>query len=114
MATVSNPRFPHTCRITRLENTDPMVDDSEEVLLYEGECRAYDKFTTTGTGDVITSNRGLSIPVTREGWMSLGVNIREGDIIVVDRGGYEERGYVLDKNPANFGGTHLIWKYDRN
>ena len=91
-----------------------MDDDCEEVLLYSGKCRAYDKYTTNGSGDVITSNRGLSIPVTRTEWMERGVNLREGDIIVVDRGGYEERGYVIDKNPGNFGGTHLIWRYDRN
>lgn len=109
-----NPRFPHTCVITRETNPGPMSDELEAEILYEGVCRAYDKNTTTSKGEVITSNRGLSLPITRKGWMERGVTPREGDLIVVDRGGYEEHGSVIDINPANFGGTHLLWKYDRN
>lgn len=106
---------------------DPMVDEeevaeeseetpyaTEEVLIYEGECRAYDKNTTSDKGEIISSYRGLSLPVTREGWIEMGVAPMEGDRVVVDRGGYEEYGSVIDKNPSNFGGTHLVWKYGRN
>ena len=139
MSIPANPRFPHYCRITRVENKGPMEDqkveydpmadepddvqngepdgeqeEAEETLIYEGECRAYDKNTTSDKGEVITSYRGLSIPVTREGWTEIGVVPMEGDKVVVNRGGYEEYGLVIDKNPANFGGTHLIWKYGRN
>jgi len=93
---------------------DGEQEEAEETLIYEGECRAYDKNTTSDKGEVITSYRGLSIPVTREGWTEIGVVPMEGDKVVVNRGGYEEYGLVIDKNPANFGGTHLIWKYGRN
>lgn len=110
-----NPRFPHYCKITRAEAHDPLKDEDEEndVVIYEGECRAYDKNTTTDKGDVITSYRGLALPVDRSGWGSMGVVPKEGDSIVVDRGGYKEYGRVIDKNPANFRGTHLVWKYGR-
>ena len=135
-----NPRFPHTCIITRYADTAPMedqpdiVDDdpmtdtepvAEEVtesteqgdgatVIYEGKCRSYDKNTTSDKGDVITSYRGLALPLTRDDWEALGVVPQEGDRIVVDRGGNIEYGSVIDKNPGNFGGTHLIWKYGRN
>lgn len=38
---ISNNRFPHTCRITRLvESTDPFSDRENEVeVVYEGCCR---------------------------------------------------------------------------
>ncbi len=108
-----NPRFPHHCTITRAVAEDPMVDESETTIIYEGECRAYDKNTTTDKGDVITSYRGLALPVDKSGWGSMGVVPKEGDSIVVDRGGYKEYGRVIDKNPANFRGTHLVWKYGR-
>ena len=142
MAIPDNPRFPHTCTIIRYAETepmedqtniepvvdDPMADEEEEVaseevaeepqstetIIYEGECRAYDKNTTSDKGDIITSYRGLALPLTKGDWESLGVVPMEGDKVVVNRGGYEEYGVVIDKKPANFGGTHLIWKYGRN
>lgn len=93
---------------------EPTDDEPTEIVIYEGVCRAYDKHTTSDKGEVITSYRGLAIPLTREDWEALGVVPLEGDKIVVDRGGYEEYGIVIDKNPSNFGGTHLIWRYGRN
>ncbi len=89
-------------------------EDTEKVIVYSGKCRAYDKHTTSDRGDVITSFRGLSLPVTRNDWEQLGVVPMEGDEIRVDRGGYHEYGRVVDKNPGNFGGTHLVWRYGRN
>lgn len=107
---------------------DPMADDptdepeqgetpldasyTEPVIIYEGACRAYNKYATSDKGEVVTSNRGLALPITKDGW-TLDTVPREGDRVVVDRGGYEEYGTVIDKEPANFGGTHLIWKYGR-
>ena len=140
---IENPRYPHTCRILRYAQTDPMEDqpteldddpmaDEEETtdgeesgdpasdipesvtVIYEGECRAYDKHTTSDRGEVVTSYRGLALPFTREDWEKLGVVPQEGDKVIINRGGYEEYGQVVDKNPSNFGGTHLIWKYGRN
>lgn len=108
-----NPRFPHTCRIVRPIDEDPMVDESEETVIYEGACRAYDKNTTSDKGDVVVSYRGLALPIDRVGWIGLGVVPREGDQVIVDRGSHPEYGRVIDVNPANFGGTHLVWKYGR-
>lgn len=88
-------------------------EEESVTVIYEGECRAYDKNTTSDKGEVITSYRGLALPVTKDGWIEKGVVPQEGDKVVVNRGGYEEYGTVIDKKPANFGGTHLIWKYGR-
>jgi len=140
-----NPRFPHTCRIIRYAETEPMDDqplfdpmqdedpmadeesvesqgsgenadktEGAEIVIYEGECRAYDKHTTSDKGEIITSYRGLALPVTRDGWQEWGSVPLAGDRVVVNRGSHEEYGSVIDSNPGNFGGTHLIWKYGRN
>lgn len=137
---VVNPRFPHTCKIWRVSTASPLVDepidydplaDEEEPsepesgqeleededvsvnVIYEGECRAYSKNTTSDRGEVITSYRGLALPVTQDEWTELGVVPQEGDLMWVQRGGYREYGNVIDKLPANFGGTHLTWRYGR-
>lgn len=113
MARPSNPRFPHTCIITRPKEVGPMQDEEEVEIIYEGVCRAYEKNTTSDRGDVITSSRGLSLPLTREDWNERGLIPQEGDSVVVNRGSYDEYGRVIDKNPGNFGGTHLVWRYGR-
>ena len=94
--------------------TESNEQEERVTVIYEGECRSYDKNTTSDKGEVITSYRGLALPLTRDDWEALGVVPQEGDRIVVDRGGNIEYGSVIDKNPGNFGGTHLIWKYGRN
>lgn len=139
-----NPRFPHNCVIWRQTAVSPLddeytgydpladdeaADDNQDVsgetsdipdnpdvssVIYEGSCRAYDKNTTSDRGEVITSYRGLALPLTREDWQALGVVPMEGDFIKVDRGGYVEYGHVVDKNPSNFGGTHVLWRFVRN
>ena len=91
-----------------------MVDESESTLIYEGVCRAYDKNTVSDKGDVMASFRGLSLPVDREGWIAMETIPREGDSVEVDRGTHKESGRVIDVNAANFGGTHLVWKYGRS
>ncbi len=132
---VHNPRFPHTCKIWRVATSSPLVDepadydpmaDEEDVLspeteesevtmniIYEGECRAYSKNTTSDRGEVITSYRGLALPITQDEWTALGFAPQEGDLLWVERSGYREYGSVIDKLPANFGGTHLTWRYGR-
>ena len=95
-------------------SSEVQKESPEKQIIYQGECRAYDKNTVSDKGEVITSYRGLAIPVTREGWVKLGVCPVEGDSIVVDRGASKEYGTVIDKNPGNFGGTHLIWRYGRD
>ena len=82
--------------------------------IYEGVCRSYEKNTTSDRGEIITSYRGLALPMTQDDWLELGVVPEEGDEVAVDRGAYKEYGRVIDKNPANFHGTHLTWRYGRN
>lgn len=166
---VTNPRFPHWCRILRKPETSPVVDeeefsplpeessdplsddplsDSSEVVateteanetqdgeeseeaqteedtstgdtatvIYEGECRSYEKNTTSDKGDVITSYRGLALPLMQDDWDELGVFPQEGDEVIVVHGTMQEYGRVVDKNIANasYAGTHVIWRYGRN
>lgn len=89
-------------------------DDGQSVVIYEGVCRSYAKNTTSDKGEVIISYRGLALPLTQDDWDALGYAPKEGDEIAVNRGAYTEYGRVIDREPANFGGTHLTWKYGRN
>lgn len=89
----------------------------DETVIYEGECRSYEKNTTSDKGEVISSQRGLSLPLNQDGWDALGVVPMEGDEVVVVHGTtHKEYGRVIDKNvaTASFAGTHLIWRYGRN
>ena len=146
---VTNPRFPHRCRIIRKTADNPLEeqggftpfdgydplgsDDAEdtygsssssteetsgvvEQVIYEGECRSYEKNTTSDRGEIISSYRGLALPLTQDDWTLLGFAPQEGDEVAVDHGAYVEYGRVVDKNPAtaSFAGTHLIWRFGRN
>ena len=89
---------------------------TEEIVIYEGICRSYEKNTTSDKGEVISSQRGLSLPLNQDGWDALGVIPQEGDEVVVVHGTTnKEYGRVIDKNvaTASFAGTHLIWRYGR-
>lgn len=127
MSRPNNPRYPHTCKILRVSATNAMTDEPDiydqleseapmenVTVVYDGACRAYSKQQTSDKGEVVTSYHGLALPLTRDDWEKLGCVPLEGDLVVVNRGGYKEYGVVIDKNPANFGGTHLIWRYGRN
>ena len=110
---VNNPRFPHTCVITRPTHfDDPMSDENVDVVLYEGSCRGYSKLTTSASGEVISSYRGLALPLKRDEWVKDTIP-QEGDRIVLDKGSYKEYGEVIDRMPGNLG-THLLWRYVRN
>ena len=109
-----NPRFPHTCVISRKAvPDDPMEDEGEALVIYEGVCRSYDFHTTSTAGDVMTSTRKLSLPVRQQEWNKDHPIPLEGDIVVVNKGSHSEYGVVLDKMPGNLG-THILWKYIRN
>ena len=139
MADVKNPRYPHTCVIYRscvtdpmedsepLSTNDPMEDDfgsgettgEESVqgkpknkVIYKGKCRSYNRDTVSDNGDVISSYRGLALPVEQDEWTEDTIPL-EGDSIIVYRKGFKECGVVTDKRPGNLG-THLICKYVRN
>ena len=109
-----NPRFPHTCVISRrVDDDDPMTDDDMVTTIYEGECRSFDYHTTNETGDVLTSTRKLSLPTRQDEWDEEHPIPQEGDSVVVDKGSYLEYGIVIDKMPSNLG-THILWRYGRN
>lgn len=128
---VVNERFPHWCRIVRKASDDPLEDEenfspldderndsssSSSKVIYEGKCRSYKINTTSDKGVIITSERGLALPLNQDGWKRLGRIPMEGDEIIVTHGNsFEEYGRVVDKNVANasFGGTHLVWRYGR-
>ena len=104
-------------RAYKAEASNALKDPDERcsvTLIYEGRCRSYEKNTTSDRGEVITSYRGLALPMTQDDWLELGVVPEEGDEIAVDRGAYKEYGRIIDKNPANFHGTHLTWRYGRD
>lgn len=87
-----------------------MEDEGEMTVIYEGECRGYEKNTTSAEGEVITTNRGLSLPIAKDGWTEDSVP-REGDLIEIDYGSYREHGNIIDRAAANFHGTHIIWNH---
>ena len=141
MARVSNPRFPHTCRIIRYVNDNPMVDQSKEdnpmiddpmldepeeddeeemdddvkevgTVIYEGVCRSDNRATTSDNGEYNVSFRTLALPLKQDEWTEETIPL-EGDRIELKRNGYVEYGVVVDKRPSNLG-THILWKYARN
>ena len=101
-----------------IDNNDSDSSDGvEETVIYEGACRSYEKNTTSDRGEVISSQRGLSIPLNQDGWNALGNAPREGDEVVVVHGNTnKEYGRIIDKNiaTASYAGTHIIWRYGRN
>jgi hypothetical protein len=95
---------------------DP-AEDSQETVIYEGECRSYKVNTTSDKGEVVSSERGLALPLNQDAWDELGVVPMEGDEVIVVHGiTFKEYGRVIDKNvaTASFAGTHLTWRYGRN
>lgn len=97
-------------------------DDEKEsgcqtTVIYEGKCRSYTVNTTSDKGEVVTSQRGLALPLNQDAWDELGVIPMEGDEVTVVHGEvFREYGRVVDKNvaTATFAGTHLVWRYGRN
>lgn len=140
MARIKNPRFPHTCKIIRFKNSEPMADEkfddddpmrdeteepvvteqeSEETyqsqggtVIYEGVCRSDNKAVTSDNGDFNVSYRTLALPLKQDEWTEETIPL-EGDRIELQRFGYKEYGIVVDKRPSNLG-THILWKYARN
>lgn len=113
MARPDNPRFPHYCKITRVvDNEDPMEDEQQEVVIYEGKCRSFTTTTTSDKGEIISSYRKLALPQVQSEWTDDTIP-QEGDRVYVEKFGFKEYGFVIDRIPGNLG-THILWKYGRN
>ena len=110
---INNPRFPHKVKIERVVPFDPLINTSQvSETIYEGVCRSYQKEYVSTTGEVMTSKRVLSLPMTLKDWTSENI-ILENDLVEVDYGSYKEKGIVVDKQPNNLG-TDIYWSYGRN
>lgn len=111
---ISNPRFPHKVVVTRVLPYDPltMLSPEESKVIYEGVCRSYQKEYVSTTGEVMTSKRVLSLPLTLKDWTPETI-ILENDLVEVNYGSYVEKGKVVDKQPNNLG-TDIYWEYGRN
>ena len=116
MANTNNPRFPHTCKITRSgsDDYDPMHPQPRETTIYEGACRSEAKYATNERGEVVSSNRRLSIPLKKDDWKQLGIAPMAGDSIEVDKDGVaHEYGSVIDFVPNNLG-TTILYIFNMN
>lgn len=100
---MTNPRFPHRCRIYRLQGATSFNPEGEPEVVYEGECRksSSDNIRTfnTGqlnTGKVDTTDYRVSMPGIVKG-------IRKGDLIDVETAVSREEGMRI----VNFDSTSL-------
>lgn len=121
MAKISNPRFPHVCKIYRTVVAatdvaeDPDVDEGDteqtsEEVCYEGKCRSYDHDTTSDRGDVITQVRILALPLKQDEWTESTIP-HKGDRVEVSKISFKEWGTVIDVRPNNLG-TNVLWRYN--
>ncbi|QUB66087.1 hypothetical protein [Prevotella melaninogenica] len=120
---ISNPRYPHTIKIVRIqerivpvENTSEIKDEDpfasndtsspqtkterKEVILYEGCGRSFTDTTTNGMGNVDINKRKASIPVRYDKWEADKQPL-DGDIIYATVGNNTEKGRVRDSEPDN-------------
>lgn len=120
---ISNPRYPHTIKIVRIqerivpvENTSEIEDEDpfasndtsspqtkterKEVILYEGCGRSFTDTTTNGMGNVDINKRKASIPVRYDKWEADKQPL-DGDIIYATVGNNTEKGRVRDSEPDN-------------
>lgn len=120
---ISNPRYPHTIKIVRIqgrivpvENTSEIGDEDpfasndtsspqtkterKEVILYEGCGRSFTDTTTNGMGNVDINKRKASIPVRYDKWEADKQPL-DGDIIYATIGNNTEKGRVRDSEPDN-------------
>lgn len=105
-----NKRFPHTCVISRVAQLDPMEDEAESVVIYEGECRCYAPHDTTVGGEYDTNYREISVPENLSEWTEESIP-HVYDIAVVDYGPYQENMHIVELKPGNLG-THFYCRKD--
>ena len=95
---VLNPRFPHTCKVYRMEG-ETSFEDGKEIVLYEGECRKYINNKNSSVNKVVEGSYALSLPGTVTGIVS-------GDLIdVTDRSGSYSECMVTECYAGNLGTT---------
>lgn len=121
---ITNPRYPHTINIVRVNtNTSGVVDDDDplaeptykntpaEEMLYQGIGRSYTDTTTNGNVEVDTNKRKASIPVRFDKWEK-GKLPLDGDTIYATVGNNTEIGRVRDCEPDN-NRTVVYWDFIR-
>lgn len=108
-----NPRFPHFIKVYREVVNDVFEEETEIVVLYEGEARNFFNTTTDGDNKVVTNMRKSAIPMINDEYENV---ILAGDKVEAWKGkdnSIHEYGTVTDCKPANFG-TEIFWLYVRN
>lgn len=100
MAKVSNPRFPHTCRVYKISD-ETSWDDGVETVLYEGKCNKYgsSNLRTFKTDNVLKGDYAVDIP-------GLVKDVCTGCILdVTDYTGTNKKLTVTDAYPTEMGTT---------
>lgn len=100
MAKVNNPRFPHTCRVYRMEG-ESSFSEGEPVVLYEGCCNKYgnSSLRTFMSKNVIKGDYAVDIPGLVKG-------ILPGDFLdYEDFSGSRKRCLVADGYASEMGTT---------
>lgn len=97
---VSNPRFPHTCKVYRISG-ETSFDKGSETVLYEGKCNKYgsSSLRTFTKNNVIKGDYAIDIPGLVKGILS-------GDLVdVTDYGGTFEAKVITDCYATEMGTT---------
>jgi len=105
-----NPRHPHRALIKREDMSDPFNPAGNEIIIYDGVCRSYQRNIVTPKGEILNNVRTLSIPIKRDDWNVIPI---EGDYVEVHIGSIIEWGHIIDKQVHNLG-TDLTWSFGRN
>lgn len=121
---IDNPRYPHTIRIVRVrdavESLNPLeraLMEGDELVIYEGEGRAYTDTTTDGDTRVDSNKRKVSIPMRFDKWDAIGEDEEptwpmDGDRIETIKGNVTEVGRVKDFEPDN-DRSIVYWEFVR-
>ena len=90
---------------------DENQNGSTVITIYDGICRSEAKLTTNDSGDVLSSTRRMSIPLTLDDWDMMEYKPKEGDRVDVWKGeSYEEYGLIIDVMLGQLG-TTILFKY---
>ena len=109
MAKVTNPRFPHTCKIYRKVGETSFHDATEEITLYEGKCHKYgsSNLRTFKSNDVIKGDYAVDIPGLVRG-------IRGGDILDFEDYSESVEGILISDCYASEMGTTVYLNLSKN